>query len=55
MEELADAFIVLPYGYGTFEEILKFYQMHKLVTIKTMCILNVNNYYDYLVKFYKTV
>ena len=52
MEELADAFIILPGGYGTFEEIFEVLSNAQIGYHKKPCaFLNVNNYYDYLVKF----
>ncbi len=52
MEELADAFIVLPGGYGTFEEIFEVISNAQIGYHKKPCaFLNVNNYYDHLVKF----
>lgn len=52
MESLADAFIVLPGGYGTFEEIFEVLSNAQIGYHKKPCaFLNVNNYYNHLVKF----
>ena len=52
MEELADGFIVLPGGYGTFEEIFEVLSNAQIGYHKKPCaFLNVNNYYDFLIKF----
>ena len=52
MEDLADAFIVLSGGYGTFEEIFEVLSNAQIGYHKKPCaFLNVNGYYDYLIKF----
>lgn len=52
MEELADAFIVLPGGYGTFEEIFEVLSNAQIGYHKKPCaFLNINNYYDHLINF----
>lgn len=53
LEELADAFIALPGGFGTLEELseiitLKQLEYHSLPIV----ILNYNNFYDNLIKFF---
>ena len=52
MEDLADAFIFLSGGYGTFEEIFEVLSNAQICYNKKPCaFLNVNGYYDYLIKF----
>jgi hypothetical protein len=52
MEELADAFIAIPGGYGTFEEIFDVISAAQIGYHKKPCaFLNINGYYDHLVKF----
>ncbi len=47
MHELADAFIALPGGYGTFEELLEAITWVQLgLSPKPVGVLNVNGYYD---------
>lgn len=51
MEELSDAFISLPGGIGTFEELLETITVKSLgYNDKPIVILNVNNYFDDLIK-----
>ena len=54
MEELSDAFIALPGGYGTFEEIIDVIaSSYKLDIIKKPCaFVNINGYYDKLIEFF---
>lgn len=50
MYEAADAFIALPGGIGTFEELLEVYTWGQLGYLnKPVSILNINGYYDHLV------
>ena len=52
MAELADGFIALPGGYGTFEEIFDVISAAQIGYHKRPCaFLNVNGYYDHLIKF----
>ncbi len=51
MAELSDAFITLPGGFGTFDElseVLTWYQLE--MTNKSCAILNINNYFDHFIK-----
>ena len=53
MAELADAFIALPGGYGTFEEFCEILTWAQLGLHRKPCgILNVNNYYDPLLRLF---
>ncbi|MDX4035944.1 LOG family protein [Aliarcobacter skirrowii] len=53
MEELSDAFIALPGGYGTFEEIIDVIASAQIGYHKKPCaFLNVNGYYDKLIEFF---
>ncbi len=51
MEDMADAFIILPGGVGTFDE---FFQVVTLVELKQkkakVILYNVNNYFSYIIK-----
>ena len=50
MEDKADAFIALPGGFGTFEELLEIIALRQLgYHQKPVVILNVNGYYDALI------
>lgn len=50
LEEKADAFIALPGGFGTFEELLEIITLKQLgYHQKPIAILNVNRYYDALI------
>ena len=52
MAELSDAFIALPGGYGTFEELLEMITWAQLgIHRKPVGLLNVAGYYDPLVQF----
>jgi uncharacterized protein (TIGR00730 family) len=52
MAELSDAFIALPGGFGTFEEILEILTWSQLRLHAKPCgLLNVENFYDPLLKF----
>lgn len=52
MEELADAFITLPGGFGTLEEISEVISFAQLGYHKKPCaFLNINGYYDNFIKF----
>jgi len=51
MEELADAFITLPGGFGTLEETLEIMTLNQLGVIsKPLVILNLNNFFDKLIE-----
>lgn len=51
MAELSDAFIALPGGYGTWEELFEMLTWSQLKIQRKICaILNVNGYYDPLLK-----
>jgi len=53
MFELADGFIALPGGFGTFEEILEMLTWSQIGYSSKPCgFLNVNGYYDELIKFF---
>lgn len=52
MSEIADAFIAMPGGYGTFEEIFEMLTEHQIGYHKKPCAFyNVNGYYDKLIEF----
>lgn len=52
MAQLADAFIVLPGGYGTLDEMFEILSWNQLEIIrKPIGLLNINGYYDSLLKF----
>lgn len=52
MEELADAFITIPGGYGTFEEIFSVISAAQLGYHQKPCAFyNINGYYDKLIDF----
>ena len=52
MASLADAFVALPGGIGTFEEIFEVYTWKQLNFHPKPCaLLNINGYYDTLVRF----
>jgi len=54
MAELSDAFIAMPGGIGTFEEILEALTWTQLGVHKKPCaLLNTNNYFEHLLKFLK--
>jgi len=56
MEDDADAFVITPGGVGTFEEFFEVLTLKQLGRHnKPIVILNVENYYDDLEKFMKTV
>ncbi len=47
MIELADAFVALPGGYGTLDEVIEVLTLSQLGALKTPCgFLNVKNFYD---------
>ncbi len=53
MVKLSDAFIALPGGYGTFDELAELITYNQLrLTDKPVGILNVNGYYDDMLKFF---
>ncbi|WGL60907.1 TIGR00730 family Rossman fold protein [Pigmentibacter sp. JX0631] len=52
MAKLADGFIALPGGFGTFEELLEIVTWAQLLYHQKPCaVLNVDGFYDYLIKF----
>ena len=52
MEELSDAFIAMPGGYGTFEEIFEVISSAQIGYHKKPCaFFNINGYYDHLMSF----
>ncbi|MFW6327256.1 MAG: TIGR00730 family Rossman fold protein [Bacteroidota bacterium] len=51
MRELSDAFIALPGGFGTLEEILEVLTLRQLsYHTKPVVFINTNNFYEYLLK-----
>ena len=53
MEELADAFVALPGGYGTFEELLEMITWAQLgIHAKPIGLLNVRGFYNHLNRFF---
>ncbi len=53
MEELSDAFIALPGGYGTFEELLEIITWAQLgIHVKPIGLLNTRGFYDGLTRFF---
>ena len=51
MADLADAFLILPGGFGTLEEFFELLTWLQLgLHQKPIGVLNVNNYYDFLFK-----
>lgn len=53
MIELSDAFIALPGGFGTLDELSEILTFNQLrITDKPLGMLNVNGYFDYLLKFF---
>lgn len=56
MDERSDAFIALPGGFGTMEEILEIITLKQLrYHNKPIVILNINNFYDKLLEQFHTV
>ena len=54
MEDLSDAFITIPGGYGTFEEIFSVISATQLGHHQKPCAFyNINGYYDKLIDFLK--
>jgi len=52
MIKLSDAFVALPGGLGTFDELFEILSNNQLDIINKACgILNINGYYDHLLKF----
>ena len=52
MAELSDAFIALPGGFGTLEELFEVTTWSQLnYHLKPVGLLNINGYYDYLIRF----
>jgi len=53
MVELSDAFIAMPGGFGTFDELAEVITYNQLrLTDKPIGILNLENYFDHLLKFF---
>jgi uncharacterized protein (TIGR00730 family) len=56
MDERSDAFIALPGGYGTIEEIMEIITLKQLrYHAKPIVVLNINGYYDSLLRQFETV
>ena len=54
MEQLSDAFIAMPGGYGTFDEIFEVISSAQIGYHKKPCVFfNINGYYDHLIAFLK--
>lgn len=54
MISISDCFIILPGGYGTLNELFEVLSVSQLENFrKPICILNLNNYFDDLLKFIK--
>ncbi|QPJ65079.1 MAG: TIGR00730 family Rossman fold protein [Candidatus Nitrohelix vancouverensis] len=54
MEERSDAFIALPGGIGTLEEIMEILTLiHLQVTSKPMVLVNIDGYYDALIRLFQ--
>ncbi len=54
MEELADAFIALPGGFGTLEEVSEIFTAIQVGTTNKPCALfNINGYFDKLIDYLK--
>lgn len=52
MAEMSDAFVALPGGIGTLEEIIEVFTWHQIGYHKKTCaLLNTDNYYDSLIQF----
>ena len=52
MAQLADAFVALPGGWGTLEELFEVITWNQLeIHAKPVCLLNVAGYYDALLQF----
>ena len=53
MADLADAFVALPGGFGTFDELSEILTYNQLrITDKPIGIFNINAYFDHLLKFF---
>ena len=53
MSELADAFIAIPGGFGTLEEIVEMITWQQLgLHVKPVGFLNINGFYDQLLAFF---
>lgn len=53
MVELSDAFIALPGGFGTLDEISEILTLNQLrITDKPLGLLNINGYFDHLLRFF---
>ena len=53
MADLADAFIAIPGGFGTLEELLEIITWNQIGFIcKPVAVLNVAGYYDLLLQFF---
>ncbi|QGY42998.1 TIGR00730 family Rossman fold protein [Maribellus comscasis] len=55
MREISDAFVAMPGGFGTLEEILEVITLRQLsYHTKPIVFLNTNNFYKYLIKQFET-
>ena len=53
MADLADAFIAIPGGFGTLEELLEVVTWNQIgFMVKPVGVLNVCGYFDHLLKFF---
>lgn len=53
MSDLADAFVAIPGGFGTLEELLEIITWNQIGFIcKPVAVLNVAGYYDFLLQFF---
>lgn len=53
MSDLSDAFIAIPGGFGTLEELLEIITWNQIgLIVKPVGILNVCGYFDHLLKFF---
>jgi uncharacterized protein (TIGR00730 family) len=56
LEELADAFIALPGGFGTLEELAEVITLKQLdYHSKPIVIINTDNFYKHLLEFFETM
>ncbi|MBP7738620.1 MAG: TIGR00730 family Rossman fold protein [Spirochaetes bacterium] len=56
MEEMSDAFIALPGGFGTLEEVMEILTLKQLkLQAKAVVFINTNGFYDNLLRFFDTI